>query len=73
MQLEFKAFTCLMLIIFKIIFEGNYKTYAGTVMSVTVRLMLYVAVTEDMEIQSLKFQDCIFIWQCTRESAHKYA
>ena len=29
------------------------KTYAGTVMSETVRLMLSVAATEDMEIQSL--------------------
>ena len=28
----------------------NNKTYAGCVMSVTVRLLLYVSATEDMEI-----------------------
>ena len=44
----------------RIVFRGDRwydlyanKTYAGTVMSETVRLMLSVAATEDMEIQSL--------------------
>ena len=62
----------------RIVFRGDRwydlyanKTYAGTVMSETVRLMLSVAATEDMEIQSLDVKTA-FLYGDVPESQYIY-